>query len=1065
MIIGPNGTGKSSIACAIALGLNFSPQILGRSNELNSYVKNGTSSGYIEIELKGPKGKPNLVIRRNISSASKSSSFSLNGHSATGAEIKTKMNELNVQVGNLCSFLPQDRVSEFAAMTPQELLRETQLAAGDPNLTKWHQTLIAAGKDLRALQQTIKTEEDSLKQMKERNEGIERDVQRYKERKRIERAIELLQLLVPVARYREIREHFLEAKEVQRKWHERVKILQERNAPAHELLKRYAQDYKNAEKERDHLKKKTQEKFKQLKQKSQASLALEQEAQNLSEQLATVKDEEKARVKQIRVLEGEVQRWQEELAKPPPQGLASDEEIKQASKELQDLKRAVGEKIEDFNEKIRVQVNIKADHSRALEHAQKALAAQNNVDVQKLEMMKKWDRDVADAIVWVRENRHKFKMEVFETPFMRMAMKNNGRNFTNQVEACISSGQMRTLVAQCKEDVDTLNHFINDEACLGRKVRVTTWWRAHQPETLIPPPMSREELKEQNFDGYALDYLEYPPGLEWYLTKELNLHRTAVALNTRIDVNRVMEIVARPSSLHPGGANFVFGSTMNIVSRSRYGRKAVSNLTRDVPNARNLTAPSIDPAVKQRLDEALAQASTQLSLAEEAIKELKQAMSALDPEKKICEQKEERFKEMKEEKMKEAKRLGTAKTKLSSKQGSLAALRKAPSAEQKQKKLQKQLISNAEQRMEFAKDYTILIHNIIHEQQRCTLVGLKYLQIAANKTALQELCDRKDEKYQTALKEYNAANERFQHVKERSKELRDMSRHILDGVDDDVRDAFENIENPRLQYDSDLKKAMEDGTPLPSKEGIDFRTADELEAELETQRAELEMNMNTNPGVVEQYEKRKRDIEQLEAAVAEKKNREEKTLKQIKNAKDNWHPALQKLVNSIGAKFSAAFDRIGCAGEICISENEDYEKWAIDILVKFRDSEKLQLLTAHRQSGGERSLTTILYLMSLTEEARAPFSLVDEINQGMDQRAERVVHNSMVNVTCQPDSAQYFLITPKLLPDLEYHERMKILCVNNGEWLPEERNLSGRMCDMIDGYLARQKGSRSAKDL
>ena len=43
------------------------------------------------------------------------------------------------------------------------------------------------------------------------------------------------------------------------------------------------------------------------------------------------------------------------------------------------------------------------------------------------------------------------------------------------------------------------------------------------------------------------------------------------------------------------------------------------------------------------------------------------------------------------------------------------------------------------------------------------------------------------------------------------------------------------------------------------------------------------------------------------------------------------------------------------------------------------------------------------------------------------------MHNSMVEVTCKPDSAQYFLITPKLLPDLEYHERMKILCVNNGE--------------------------------
>ena len=87
------------------------------------------------------------------------------------------------------------------------------------------------------------------------------------------------------------------------------------------------------------------------------------------------------------------------------------------------------------------------------------------------------------------------------------------------------------------------------------------------------------------------------------------------------------------------------------------------------------------------------------------------------------------------------------------------------------------------------------------------------------------------------------------------------------------------------------------------------------------------------------------------------------------------------LVDSIGEKFSSAFDRIGCAGEIKIAQHEDYDKWAIDILVKFRDDEKLQLLTAERQSGGERSLTTILYLMSLTEHARAPFSLVDEINQ------------------------------------------------------------------------------------
>jgi structural maintenance of chromosomes protein 5 len=41
------------------------------------------------------------VVRRNLTAKSKGSSFTLNGSSATGTEIKAKMAELNVQVGNL----------------------------------------------------------------------------------------------------------------------------------------------------------------------------------------------------------------------------------------------------------------------------------------------------------------------------------------------------------------------------------------------------------------------------------------------------------------------------------------------------------------------------------------------------------------------------------------------------------------------------------------------------------------------------------------------------------------------------------------------------------------------------------------------------------------------------------------------------------------------------------------------------------------------------------------------------------------------------------------------------
>lgn len=144
-------------------------QVLGRATELNAFVKNDKESGYIEIELKAAKGEKNLVIRRNLSAKFKGSTFTLNGASATGKEISNRMRKLNVQVGNLwsgyrtpsytrtqhlsSSFLPQDKVSEFAQMSPQQLLRETQRAAGDINLTSWHDTLIKSGKELTEVQQ------------------------------------------------------------------------------------------------------------------------------------------------------------------------------------------------------------------------------------------------------------------------------------------------------------------------------------------------------------------------------------------------------------------------------------------------------------------------------------------------------------------------------------------------------------------------------------------------------------------------------------------------------------------------------------------------------------------------------------------------------------------------------------------------------------------------------------------------------------------------------------------------------------------------------------------------
>ena len=67
--------------------------------------------------------------------------------------------------------------------------------------------------------------------------------------------------------------------------------------------------------------------------------------------------------------------------------------------------------------------------------------------------------------------------------------------------------------------------------------------------------------------------------------------------------------------------------------------------------------------------------------------------------------------------------------------------------------------------------------------------------------------------------------------------------------------------------------------------------------------------------------------------------------------------------------------------QMFIQLQEDYESYGICIKVKFRHSDALKELTPYHQSGGERSVATMLYLMSLQKLTTVPFRCVDEINQ------------------------------------------------------------------------------------
>jgi len=99
-----------------------------------------------------------------------------------------------------------------------------------------------------------------------------------------------------------------------------------------------------------------------------------------------------------------------------------------------------------------------------------------------------------------------------------------------------------------------------------------------------------------------------------------------------------------------------------------------------------------------------------------------------------------------------------------------------------------------------------------------------------------------------------------------------------------------------------------------------------------------------------------------------------------------WLTPLKALVSKINVEYARLFQMLGYDGRIELTMPEDKYKtneYGIDILVKFRDSSQLTKLNSRTQSGGERSVSTMLYLMALQNICHVPFRCVDEINQGM----------------------------------------------------------------------------------
>jgi hypothetical protein len=121
-------------------------------------------------------------------------------------------------------------------------------------------------------------------------------------------------------------------------------------------------------------------------------------------------------------------------------------------------------------------------------------------------------------------------------------------------------------------------------------------------------------------------------------------------------------------------------------------------------------------------------------------------------------------------------------------------------------------------------------------------------------------------------------------------------------------------------------------------------------------------------------------------------------------------------IQELNKLFIEYMHELGNEGRVEIEENPaSLSQWGLILSVSFRKGTAPVPLKKNVQSGGERSVSTIMFLMALQDMVKSPFRVVDEINQGMDERNERIVFKRIVERSVGPNRPQYFLITPKLL--------------------------------------------------
>ncbi|KAI3007463.1 hypothetical protein CBS147346_3272 [Aspergillus niger] len=1017
MVIGPNGTGKSTLVCAICLGLGWGPQHLGRAKDTGEFVKHGCREATIEIELAGkPGSRHNPVVSRTIKRDGNKSTFTINGKQASRSQVLKLAQSFSIQIDNLCQFLPQDKVAEFAALTPIELLNSTQRAAAGEEMIEWHENLKRLRAEQKKLQADNQGDRDLLTNLEDRQEMQRADVERMRQRAQIKRKIEMLEVARPVLQYKQ----------------------------GHERYNTMRREVKRIERELAQLKGDLEPALRSVNAKQQYCLETDEVIKYKTRRLEEAERAASDAGRTIEQHEREIKGFDDEINAEKEGGQGYRQEATKIQQMINKLTRQLNEKPDDFdvewyNEQIRekrreireieekaVQIksdrrplfeslNVKTDQIKQAERQLQNLESQAGQQENKLGRL---SADSVRAYHWIQQNQDKFEKEVFGPPVVTCSVKDP--KYADAVESFLQRTDFMAFTTQTRNDFRTLQRIL----CGEQKLTDISIRTCSTPlDRLQPSAAEADEFREFGFECWAKDCLSGPDPVLAMLCSEKGLHQIPISHADMADNDFERLKAGRLVSWVSGRINYT------VMRRREYD--AISSRLRPLRPARVWTSQPVDASERQAVTQKIRTLKG----------EVQEVQEQINSEKARLEQLGQKHTDLKQEQSELEREKGEKQTALTQFRAIPERIRQQEARQKENQKMFEQmrtrvakLRSEQDQaslrKAEAVIEYANAVENFqkLHEE----VIKLKVRHIEGV-SDLEVLKARNVEHRQTLEAKHDE-------LKEANQEIKNIGKTVKKLQEDAVKVANLSQQQPDL---ADLLHTIKD------------QTMEQLEADIDSEKARLELTHGGNSNVIREFEERGRQIDKLRDKLTDFQKKLDDYNHAINEIRGRWEPKLDSIIKSISDAFSDSFARIGCAGQVTLDKAEetgpngepgdsDFDQWSIQIHVKFREHENLSLLDSHRQSGGERAVSTIFYLMALQSLSASPFRVVDEINQGMDPRNERMVHGRLVDIACAPSETggggQYFLITPKLLSGLAYKPGMRVLCIYSGEHMPEDYN-------------------------